>query len=228
MNQNRAGAAEDRDGAYLSNLLASEVAEAVSSGNSPSDQAFDRFMPERLQLVSARYWTPVRVAMRAAAWLDELNVRSVVDIGSGPGKFCLIAALASRCAFLGVEQRHELVAVARSLAKLYHLQHRVSFIEDTFGDGPPPHADAYYFYNPFVESVLDEDAWLDESVEHGEARHVRDLLAAEHWLGQAPLGTYVLTCNGIGSELPHCYDEMRADLSFACPLRLWRRTSRRR
>jgi hypothetical protein len=227
MHQNQGGAAADVNVAYPSHLLASELAEAIKGGRCPSEQAFDRFMPERLQLVSARYWTPVRVAMRAAEWLDELNVRLVVDIGAGPGKFCLVAALASRCAFLGIEQRSDLVAVARGLAKLYHLQHRVSFLEDTFGDGPPPHADAYYFYNPFVESVLNEDAWLDEAVEHGESRHARDLLAAEHWLGQAPLGTYVLTYNGMGSELPHCYDEIRADSSFTCPLRLWRRTSRR-
>jgi SAM-dependent methyltransferase len=213
--------------ALASPLLPSEVAEAMKNGVCPSDQAFDRFLPERLQLISARYWTPVRVAMCAAAWLDELEIQSVVDIGSGPGKFCLVAALASRCAFLGIEQRHDLVAVARKLAKLFHLQHRVSFIEDTFGDAPPPHAAAYYFYNPFVESMLDEDGWLDETVEHSEARHARDLLAAEHWLGQAPLGTYVLTYNGIGSELPHCYDELRADSSFPCPLRLWQRTSRR-
>jgi SAM-dependent methyltransferase len=213
--------------ALASPLLASEVVEAVKSGVCPSDQAFDRFLPERLQLISARYWTPVGVAMCAGRWLDELKIRSVVDIGSGSGKFCLVAALASRCAFLGVEQRHDLVAVARKLAKLYHLQHRVAFIEDTFGDAPPPGAEAYYFYNPFVESMVDEDGWLDDTVEHSEARHARDLLAVEHWLGQAPLGTYVLTYNGIGSELPHCYDEVRTDLTFLCPLRLWQRTSRR-
>lgn len=213
--------------ALASVLLASEVAEAVKSGVCPPDQAFDRFLPERLQLISARYWTPVRVAMCAGAWLDELKIRSIVDIGSGPGKFCLVAALASRCAFLGIEQRHDLVAVGRRLTKLYHLQHRVAFIEDTFGDAPPPRAEAYYFYNPFVESMVDEDGWLDETVEHSEARHARDLLAVEHWLGQAPLGTYVLTYNGIGSELPHCYDEVRTDSSFPCPLRLWQRTSRR-
>lgn len=212
---------------WASPLLPSEVAEAVKSGVCPPDHAFDRFLPERLQLVSGRYWTPVRVAMRAATWLDEPKVRSVVDIGSGPGKFCLVAALASRCAFLGIEQRDELVSVARSLTKLYHLQHRVSFIEDRFGDAPPPHADAYYFYNPFAESALDEQAWLDDAVEHGEARHARELLAAEHWLGQAPVGTHVLTYNGLGSELPHCYAEIRAELRFPCPLRLWRKTSRR-
>jgi hypothetical protein len=64
--------------------------------HSPTDSAFDRFLPEDLKAVSAQYSTPLRLGKRAAEWLDDLNVRHVVDIGSGAGKVCVPAALVSR------------------------------------------------------------------------------------------------------------------------------------
>jgi hypothetical protein len=204
-----------------------EIGDALRSGNLPTDSEFDRFLPRQLRLVSTRYWTPVRVAARAAAWLDELQIRSMVDVGSGAGKFCVAAALMSRCAFLGIEHRKELVATARALADVYGVRARVSFLEETFGDAPLPFAEAYYFYNPFVESALGPEAWLDENVEHGACRHDRDLLAVEHWLGQAPTGTYVMTYNGIGTELPRGYRQIRVDGSLPCVLRLYRKTADR-
>ena len=45
-----------------------------------------------------------------------VDVQSVVDIGSGAGKFCVAAALGSGCRFTGLEQRPRLVAAARTLA----------------------------------------------------------------------------------------------------------------
>lgn len=200
-----------------------EVADALRRGDCASDREFDRFMPPRLAVVSARYWTPLRVAVRAAAWLDELNIRSLVDIGSGAGKFCVATAIMSRCTFLGLEHRKDLVATARALAEVFGVQARVSFIEETFGDAPLPEAQCYYFFNPFLEAMLEPEAWLDDQVEHGECRYDRELLAVEHWLSQAPVGTYVLTYNGLGTDLPRTFTEIRSDQSFPCNLRLYRK-----
>lgn len=207
--------------------LPNEVAAALRRGDCASDHDFDRFLPLGLRVVSARYWTPLRVAARAAAWLDELDIRSLVDIGSGAGKFCVATALMSRCSFLGVEQRKDLVATARALAEVFGVQQRVSFIRETFGDAPLPAAECYYFYNPFLEAMLEREAWLDDHVEHSECRYDRELLAVEHWLSQAPVGTHVLTYNGLGTDLPRAYDEIRTDQSFPCNLRLYRKTVER-
>jgi hypothetical protein len=200
-----------------------EVADALRRGDGASDREFDRFLPPRLGAISARYWTPLRVAVRAAAWLDELNIRSLVDIGSGAGKFCVATAIMSRCNFLGIEHRKDLVATARALAEVFGVQARVSFLEETFGDAPLPNAECYYFYNPFLEAMLEPEAWLDNHVEHGECRYDRELLAVEHWLSQAPVGTYVLTYNGLGTDLPRTFTEIRQDQSFPCNLRLYRK-----
>jgi hypothetical protein len=201
-----------------------QVADALRGGDCDSDRDFDRFLPSRLRVVSARYWTPLRVAARAATWLDELNIRSLVDVGSGAGKFCVAAALMSRCSFLGVEHRGNLVATARKLAEVFGVEARVSFIEETFGDAPLPGAECYYFYNPFLEAMLEPDDWLDDHVEHTECRYDRELLAVEHWLSQVPVGTYALTYNGLGTELPPTFSELRTDQSFPCNLRLYRKT----
>lgn len=214
--------------ATISQASAREIADALRSGDCDSDRDFDRFLPSRLRVVSARYWTPLRVAARAATWLDELNIRSLVDVGSGAGKFCVATALMSRCNFLGIEHRRNLVATARKLAEVFGVQARVSFIEETFGDAPLPDAECYYFYNPFLEAMLEPDAWLDDHVEHSECRYDRELLAVEHWLSQAPVGTYALTYNGLGTELPRAYRELRTDQSFPCNLRLYRKTVERR
>jgi hypothetical protein len=200
-----------------------QVADALRRGDCASDRDFDQFLPARLGVVSARYWTPLRVAVRAATWLDECNVRSLVDIGSGAGKFCVAAAIMSRCSFLGIEHRRDLVATARTLAEVFGVQARVSFIEETFGDAPLPDAECYYFYNPFLEAMLEPEDWFDDRVEHGEHRYDRELLAVEHWLSQASVGTYVLTYNGLGTDLPRTFTEIRRDQSFPCNLRLYRK-----
>jgi hypothetical protein len=117
-----------------------------------------------------------------------------------------------------------LVATAVALAAVFGVQDRVSFIEETFGDAPLPAAECYYFYNPFLEAMLEREDWLDERVEHGECRYDRELVAVEHWLSQAPIGTYVLTYNGLGVSLPPDYSQIRSDQSFPCNLRLYRKT----
>ena len=215
--------AEPRERDTVSEASPWKVADALRRGVGASDREFDRFLPARLTAVSARYWTPLEVAARAAAWLDEFEIRSLVDVGSGAGKFCVATALMSRCAFLGIEHRKDLVATAQALAEVFGVQSRVSFIEETFGDAPLPNAECYYFYNPFLEAMLGRSEWLDDHVEHSECRYDREILAVEHWLGQAPVGTYVLTYKGLGSELPRSYREIRADQTFRCNLRLYRK-----
>src|SRR5689334_21585543 len=55
---------------------------ALRGGRRAPDANFDRFLPADLRSVSWSYWTPLDAAVRAAQWLRELQVRTVVDIGS--------------------------------------------------------------------------------------------------------------------------------------------------
>jgi SAM-dependent methyltransferase len=185
---------------------------------------FDRFLPRDLRVMSGQYWTPLAVAARAAEWLDQLNVRTVVDIGAGTGKFCVAAALLGHAQFTGLEHRQRLVAAARDLADMFDMNERVAFLHSTFGEAPVPEADAYYMFNPFGENLFAYGERLDEDVELGAARCLRDVGAAQQLLRQAPVGTYLLTYNGFGGELPASYREVRVDRELPSVLRMWRKT----
>ena len=86
---------------------AEQLGRILAVGLCPEDREFDRFLPYEMQLVSYQYWTSLAVAKRAAAWFAELGVRTVADIGSGVGKFCVAAALfgGGGGRFTGLEQR---------------------------------------------------------------------------------------------------------------------------
>lgn len=187
------------------------------------DVAFDRFLPFGYQRASRHFWTPLRAIARAGLWLDELGIDVVVDIGSGVGKFCIAGALASRSSFIGIEQRGELIKVARGIAQIFDLGPRVRFIEGVFGEVTVPAAHCYYFFNPFGEGLFERADQLDDDVEVSQARSLRDIHLAEQLLEAAPIGTYVMTYNGFGGTLPGGYDFLRTDLEFPCALRLARK-----
>ncbi len=203
-----------------------QIAALMRSGGRPSDRDFDSFLPRRLRAVSSRYWTPLAVIACAAKWFDELGVKTVVDVGSGSGKFCIAGAMMSRCRFIGVEQRRQLVAASRVMSKLYGVQDRVSFLHETFGERAPPRADAYYFFNPFGENRFANESCLDNSVELSEERFARDVWSASYWLTVARPLTLVLTYNGLGARLPRCYSLERVARGLPCALELWRKQAR--
>jgi predicted RNA methylase len=204
-------------------FAAQRVAEALRTGSCPADRAFDRFLPDELRVVSGQYWTPLTVAIRAAEWLDDLRIRTVVDIGSGAGKFCVAAALAGHCRFTGLEQRPSLVASARALARVFDLHDRVSFVEGALGVVATPRADAYYLYNPFGQYCFGSSHDVDTGVEFSDARYAHDVAAVEQLLRRAPTGTYVLTYNGFGGQVPASYKQIRVDRKLPNALLLWRK-----
>ncbi len=202
-----------------------EIADALRAGVSPTDRVFDRFLPPELRLRSGQYWTPLVVAIRAAQWLDELRVRSVIDIGSGAGKFCVAAALAGQACFTGIEQRHRLVGAARGLARSLGVEDRVAFVHGAFGTTPLSEPDAYYLYNPFGENLFGPEEHLDQDVELSHDRYLEDIALVEEALRQAPVGTLLLTYNGFGGYVPATFREERVDRELPNVLRLWRKTT---
>lgn len=202
---------------------ARRVAAAIRSGHSPANEAFDQWLPEALRERSLEYWTPLPVLARVAAWLRGTQVRTVVDIGSGAGKFCVAAALMTPCRFIGLEQRASLVDMARGLADLFDVADRVTFLAGDFGALPAPVADAYYLYNPFGEYDFDSDRYAELDVPFNDQTLARDLFAMTHLLSLAPAGTLVITYNGFGGALPDGYEQIAVDVQFSCALRLWRK-----
>jgi SAM-dependent methyltransferase len=188
-----------------------------------ADAHFDRFLEPNLRAISAQSWTPLEVAARASQWFTELRIKSVVDIGSGVGKFCIAAALGSRCRFIGVERHSRLVEVAGHLARLFSVERQVEFISGVFGEMPLPNAECYYLFNPFGDSSFDLGDHLHEAPDSSRARYIREVSEVELLLRALPAGAYVLTYNGFGGTLPDDFEEVRVDFTLPCVLRLSRR-----
>jgi SAM-dependent methyltransferase len=202
---------------------AAYFAEALRTGRCPTDRAFDRFLPEPLRLVSPEYWTPLAVAKRAAEWLDDLGIRTVVDVGSGAGKFCVAGALFGTCRFIGLEQYSSLVASARALVALFDLNDRVTFVAGALGAVPTPVGDAYYFFNPFGDYWFGADHPMEAGADFGDNGYADDVAAAEELLRRVPVGTCVMTYNGFGGRVPANYQLVRVDWELHGVLRLWRK-----
>lgn len=200
------------------------LAEAIRAGRSPVDGAFDRWLPRELRAVSDQYWTPLPVIRRVASWLQDLRVRTVVDIGSGAGKFCVASALLSPCRFVGVEKRSSLVNLARSLALAFGVDDRVLFLKGDFGLTPTPEADAYYLFNPFGDYAFGSPGFTDPGVSFSRESGDRDVRAVVQVLTLAPPGTVVITYNGFGGRLPSSYEQIDVDVTLPRALRLWRKT----
>jgi hypothetical protein len=180
-----------------------------------------------MRRLSANHWTPLAVAARAALWFEEYNVRTVADIGSGAGTFCVAAALASRCHFTGLEHRGHLVACARMLARAYGVEARTHFIHGALGEARLPTVDAYYLFNPFEENVMGPLDRIDESVALSSERLTRDLEVVHSLLARAPAGTYVLTYDGFGERPPASYRVIRVDRALPNTFCLWRKSATR-
>ena len=199
------------------------VAAALRAGRSSANDAFDRFLPQELREVSAQYWTPRPTVRRAAAWLREAQVRTVVDIGSGAGKFCVATALLTRCRFTGVEQRASLVSAARGLAGIFNVDDRVRFVHANCGASTTPAGDAYYLFNPFGPYYFGSARFDDPSVVFTQETYQADVAAVTALLSRAPLGTFVITCNGFGGQVPPSYEQIDVDLGLRGTLRLWKK-----
>ncbi len=208
-------------------ISAERIAESLRNGLPVADRTFDALLPADLARASARYWTPVAVAMLASRWLARDALR-IVDIGSGAGKFCIIGALVTGAHFVGVEQRARLVVGARALAESLGVADRVEFVQGDAANLRIDDRDALYLYNPFEESVLPREDWLDESTEHSIAKFHTDLDNMEATLHRLASGAKVATYEGFGRDPLDGFELLRSAEVRGGRLCCWRKVGPRR
>jgi SAM-dependent methyltransferase len=187
------------------------------------DDRFDLIYPPEIRDLSWRHWTPVEVARQAAALLVSEPKTRVLDVGCGPGKFCIVGALSTEGHFTGVEQRQELATLARATVQRKRIPN-VEIVHANVTDIDFLQYDAFYLFNPFEENLFNRGK-IDSSVKFSKALYERYTEHVATQLARVPLGTRVVTYGGLCEEVPICYE--RRQSSFGGVLQLWQKTKER-
>lgn len=165
-----------------------------------SDALFNTIFPPDLLNTLLNHLTPVHVAIAAAAFLTEGGNSNIVDIGSGPGKFCLIGACTTHAKFTGIERREELSAIAQKLASKYQVD-QACFIEENISNINLSEFDGFYIFNPFYEN-LEIEARMDQQYQYSYKLYQKYTEYVKQQLAEMPLGTKVAAFHGFHNEIP--------------------------
>lgn len=176
-----------------------------------SDCQFNKIYPPSIQLLAQRHWTPLDVAIKAADFLAAENNVSILDIGSGVGKFCLAAANHKPNAFFtGVEQRISLIRHAETAKELFHLKN-VSFIKGNFTQIDFRNYEHFYFFNAFYEN-LEGTVKIDNSIDYSRELYNYYCRYLYKQLQQKPSGTRLTTFHSLEDEIPPEYHEVGVEM----------------
>jgi SAM-dependent methyltransferase len=182
------------------------------------DLNFNTLYPLPIRSVAEKHWTPIEVAMKAAAFLAISPEEKVLDIGSGSGKFCLTAAhFHPLINFYGIEQRPDLVNLCNNLKEKLKLTN-VSFICDNIINLEFKNYDHFYFYNSFYENIEGTQK-IDYNVAYSERLYDAYNRYLYRQLKRKPSGTRLVTYHSFGSEIPKEYEVVQT--AYEDYLKFW-------
>jgi len=188
--------------------------------NFNSDEEFDVLYSEAVKKHSFIHWTPLEIVETGVDWL-QLDAQShVLDIGSGAGKFCVLAGVQSKARFTGVEMREDLVDAANALRDHLGTDNVVFKHADitTIDFKSYTH---FYYYNPFCEYIAEFDR-IDDKITYDpdSFRRFEDYVINE--FEQLPQGTRVVTYCSETFPFPASFE--LKDLLYDGKLALWVKT----
>ncbi len=174
------------------------------SGWWSSDDGVMQLFPAYLLQQSHMHWTPWTVALQAAAFLSAEPDKKILDIGSGCGKFCLIAGYYYPKNFwYGIEQRTGLVDAAEA-ALLQTGLSNVHFITGDFRDADVREYDHFYCFNAFHEN-LDPQFGIDQQIERSADIYAASTRRLFRLLQSKPAGTRYASFHSSEAEMPADY-----------------------
>jgi SAM-dependent methyltransferase len=190
---------------YLINLFATSIQNGEQNEKYfKSDARFDNLYPFSIQVLAGKHWTPVTIACEVASFLSTQNNARVLDIGSGVGKFCLVAAHKNPNVFYyGVEQRKNLVDHAEAAREKLNIKN-ACFIHGNFTQLDFSKYDHFYFFNSFFENITINDK-IDINVEFSQEllNYYNSFLSKQ--LEKKPAGTRLATLDSNDIAVPPGY-----------------------
>lgn len=182
-----------------------------------SDLQFHRLYPDTINDQASMHWTPLHIARKAAEFLASDRNATILDIGSGTGKFCLSAAYYQPdYRWVGIEQRADMVQYAEIARQSCRLPN-VSFLHANLTETDLSIYDHFYFFNAFYENLSEENRIDDQLVYSKELyfQYNRYLYRA---LEKKPPGTRLATFHSTEAEIPADYHVVAAseDATLKC------------
>lgn len=169
-----------------------------------TDKAFDELIPDYLQAKIKQHFTPQEVIAKAAPFLCSSPHAKILDIGSGVGKFCLMAGTAfPNHNFYGVEIRDDLFEIACLLKKELG-RTNVEFIHSDIKQIPLQDFDHFYLFNPFHENIESEHA-IDEAMVLNEKKYLEYSGYIYRQLKRLPVGTRIASFHMPEASFPETY-----------------------
>jgi SAM-dependent methyltransferase len=184
-----------------------------------TDDAFDALLSVEARARSRHFWSAIRALQHAADFFREAGATRVLDVGSGVGKSACVLSLDLARRVCAVEQRGALAQESVRLAE--RLGADVEVIAGPLADLDPSRFDGFYCFNPFAEHAAEAADCFDLTIERSFEAYLRDARCVERWLRAAPVGTALVTFNGLGGRIPTSYVVRRAELVNDDQLRLW-------
>jgi SAM-dependent methyltransferase len=197
--------------------LANQIVASLRRREALPDHELDRIFPAEHRHRSWLHWTPTEVALRACAWLAPGRRRSVLDVGAGVGKVCLIGALTTASRWFGVEEDAAMVSAALEASRQLGIARRTHFKHGGLGDVKWTSFDAFYFFNPFAETLLDSAC---EPIVR-QARHLEQVHCVHEGIASTRPGTRVVTYHGFGGDLADLCELVRREPAGGDELCLW-------
>ncbi len=170
----------------------------------PTDLVFDKIYPKSYQEHSARHFTPVKIAIKAANLLVDKPTDKILDIGSGVGKFCCVGASVKQAHFYGIEKRKTLINLSNKIKRTYKLKN-AHFIYGDFTELDFSKYDGIYFFNSFHEH-FDETCVLDNTSKvsiKAYKKYHNDLVLK---LNECKAGTRLVTFHTFKNKIPKTFD----------------------
>lgn len=165
-----------------------------------TDAFWDSFLPQNFQTLSPFQWTPISVIERTWNFLSHDGVSSLVDLGSGVGKFCIYLSLLSHHSIdiLGLEDREELVNVSESLKKHWEVT-KVQFKKENFLNQFPKGHSHYYCFNPLYETMKGTHS-IDSNKIKSATQFLKDLQILKQNLLLMKPKSKLITFHGFGGN----------------------------
>ncbi len=186
-----------------------------------TDEEFDSQYPLKTRKVSGTHWTPVDIAKKAISFLRDQGCTSVLDLGSGAGKFCLVAAaVCPDIQVTGVDQRRNLIQNSRKISERSGLKN-LTFIQGDLNQLDFRPYDGFYFFNSFEENINPKDA-LDSEQGLDLFQYQMNIELLKTKFDQLPKGTCIVTYCGDTLEVPDTYELFQTQNKGK--LKFWRKS----